>query len=112
MPVIQHQGWAARAEAKRLQEKLEEAVADASEALRLDPLNVSAYITRAKAKLRGGEAQFVVTDCSEALALDLHQATAWSTRAAARLDLDDVAGAVSDARSVRLSKTWPMNCIN
>lgn len=72
------------------------AIADFSEAIRLDPNHVKAYYSRMLARHKLGDKQGVIEDCSKVICLIPGFAPAYYYRGRARLEMDDYQGAITD----------------
>ncbi len=72
------------------------AIADYTEALKINPRLVAAWVNRGILRHDEGDPAGAVSDLTEALKVDPLEASALSCRASARLDLDDIAGAIAD----------------
>jgi len=82
---------------------VEGALADYSEAIRLDPTLAEAYTGRASAFYRQSDYNNALIDCTEATHLDPTLADAYRKRASVRDKLDDYEGALADfAAAIRL----------
>jgi tetratricopeptide (TPR) repeat protein/uncharacterized caspase-like protein len=80
----------------------EGAIADYTEALRLDPQSTIAYYSRGLAKSFSGDNEGAIVDCDEALRLDQHLAIAYLVRGAAKSG--DNEGAIADLNeAIRLN---------
>ncbi len=71
------------------------AVADYSEAIRLDPKDSDAFVNRGIAYLDLGEHQRALADLEEAIRLDPRKESAWSARGDVYVEMGDLARAVS-----------------
>ena len=81
----------------------EEAIADCSEAIRLDPRNPALYLERAEARNAVGRFEEAVADYDRAIHLDPHHAAAYLGRCRAKSELGQHEEAVEDYdRAVRL----------
>jgi lipoprotein NlpI len=82
------------------------AIADANEAIRLDPKVAGAYVNRAGAYLQKGDNDRAIADASEAVRLDPKIAVAYNNRAAAYLKKGDNDRAIADySEAIRLDPT-------
>eukprot|EP00747_Dinoflagellata_sp_TGD_P105249 gnl/TRDRNA2_/TRDRNA2_169495_c2_seq1.p1 gnl/TRDRNA2_/TRDRNA2_169495_c2~~gnl/TRDRNA2_/TRDRNA2_169495_c2_seq1.p1 ORF type:complete len:471 (-),score=65.95 gnl/TRDRNA2_/TRDRNA2_169495_c2_seq1:126-1538(-) len=72
------------------------AIADCSEALRLDPNRAVVWNLRGCARIQKGEYHDGLADCSESLRLNPLCADAWALRGRAKLDWGDHKGAIVD----------------
>ncbi|HVS36368.1 MAG TPA: tetratricopeptide repeat protein, partial [Gemmataceae bacterium] len=78
-------------------DRYQEAVADCSKAIELDPKDANAWYNRAAGYYRMGQLDKAVADCSQAIALDPKDAAAWINRGAAYADLGQLNKAVADS---------------
>jgi lipoprotein NlpI len=79
------------------------AIADANEAIRLDPKVAGAFINRAGAYLQNGDNDRAIADASEAIQRDPKYAVAYRNRADAYLQKDDNDRAIADySEAIRL----------
>jgi tetratricopeptide (TPR) repeat protein len=85
------------------------AIADAGEAIRLDPRNFAAYTNRARAYLNKGDNDRAIADNSEAIRLDPGNFAAYSNRAGDYVSKGDNDRAIADAsEAIRLDpKSMP-----
>jgi Tfp pilus assembly protein PilF len=91
--------------------KNEEAVADLSDSIRIDPRLLSAYIERGRAYVRLGSADRAVLDLAEAVALAprfavAHNELAWLLATAPREGVRDGRRAVEHARTAAELAGW------
>lgn len=77
-------------------DNLDDAIADFSEAIRLDPKLADAYVQRGQAMFKNGNADSAIADFSQALQIDPRHATAYKARGMTRLYKSDDDGAISD----------------
>ncbi|MEZ0229923.1 MAG: tetratricopeptide repeat protein, partial [Planctomycetota bacterium] len=89
-----------RAEQKRVKGDLDGAIADATEALRLDGRSVTALTVRGAAKHGKGELKGALEDFDEAVRLDPKSVVGLAWRADAKRLLQDFDGAIADATEV------------
>jgi Flp pilus assembly protein TadD len=101
---------ASQAAARKLiqDEKFAEAIAQLSEAIRLDPKASRAYNARGYAHMRLKHFPEAIADFDNAIRLDPNYANAYLNRSSARRVLGDMAGANADLdKSHELSKARP-----
>jgi tetratricopeptide (TPR) repeat protein len=92
--------------------QFDKAIADYTEALRLNPDDAAAYQHRAYARLSQGDMDKVISDCTEAIRLDPKDGLARSYRASAYAKKEQFAQAVNDLKeAVRLSPEDPRRLI-
>jgi hypothetical protein len=87
-----------RALAKARQGELNGAIADFTEALRVDPKLVAAYYRRGLARYAKGDLQGAMVDFNTALLLNPQYAEVYNSRALARAECKNYAGAIADGR--------------
>ncbi|MBK7937821.1 MAG: tetratricopeptide repeat protein [Lewinellaceae bacterium] len=75
---------------------LEEAIADWTEAIRLDPNDAVAYMNRGAARSELGDKQGAILDYDEAIELNSNYTLAYTNRGAAKAELGDKQGAILD----------------
>jgi tetratricopeptide (TPR) repeat protein len=90
------QAWARRGEVHRLLGKQDLAVADCTEAIRIDPRQAEAYATRGSAYRMKGQLDLAVADCTQAVGLDPANLLAWYNRGEAYRLKGDLERAVAD----------------
>ncbi len=78
------------------QEDYRGAIADYSEAIRLNPNYAEAYLYRGTTRYELGEKQGAIADYNAALKINPNNASAYNNRGAARSDLGDNQGAIAD----------------
>jgi tetratricopeptide (TPR) repeat protein len=89
------------------------AIADANEAIRLDPKVAGAYVNRAGAYLQKGDNDRVIADASEAIRLNPKIAVAYNNRAAAYLNKGDNDRSVADANeAIQLDPKYAVAYVN
>jgi tetratricopeptide (TPR) repeat protein len=82
---------------------LDGAIADYTEAIRLDPGNALAFNNRGSARNQKGDLDGAIADCNEALRLDPQLALALINRGTARMYKGDLDGAIADCNeAIRL----------
>jgi tetratricopeptide (TPR) repeat protein/serine/threonine protein kinase len=85
----------------------EEAVADASRAIELDPMHETAWLIRGAAYRRVGQPARAVADFSRAIQLNPKEAQVWAVRGNAYHDLGQLAKAVADcSRAIELNPKY------
>ena len=88
-------------------QKYEEAIRDATIAIRFDPHYFEAYFHRGVAHAMSRQFDAAVADLSEAIRIRPESA-AYALRALARKELGDAEGAKADQeQATKLGKTWP-----
>lgn len=87
-----------RALAKARQGELNGAIADFTEALRVDPKLAAAYYHRGLARHKKGDLQGAIVDFNTALLLNPKYAEAYHSRALARAECKHYSGAIADGR--------------
>ncbi|MDX2031864.1 MAG: tetratricopeptide repeat protein [Blastocatellia bacterium] len=87
----------------------EGALADFSEALRLNPRYLLAWIKRGNIRLNLGEDEEAIADFTEALRVDPRSVLAWNNRGLARHNIGEMAAAVADyTRALDLDAKQPL----
>ena len=79
----------------------DQAIADCTEAIRLDPKNADAYYNRGNSYARKGEYDKAIADCTEAIRLNQTQPVFYVSRARAYRALGDEAKAASDEKKAQ-----------
>jgi tetratricopeptide (TPR) repeat protein len=107
LPLLQDQdlviAYAGRAEAHRMANRFQQAIADATETIRLDPKYAFAYGTRGDAYRMNGESDRAIADASEAIRLDPKYAFAYGVRGGAYNGKGEYDRAIADAsEAIRL----------
>ena len=98
--------YVTRAKQRNLAKDYDGAIADSSEAIRLDPTNTSAYANRGFARNAKGDFDGAIADASEAIRLDYTNTSAYNNRGFARRAKGDFDGAIADYNeAIRLEPT-------
>ncbi|MEP7288333.1 MAG: tetratricopeptide repeat protein [Chloroflexota bacterium] len=98
------QEYFVRGLSKKENEDWDGAIADYTEAIRLDPRNAETYARRAGARYGKGDLDGTISDCTEAIRLDPHNANAYHNCALAREAKGDLDGTISDCtEAIRLN---------
>lgn len=95
------QAFLQRGEIRRKQGDLDGAIADYTEAIRLDPADKWPYNRRGFVRLVQGDFDGAIADITEAIRLDPEDAMAYQNRAIARQNKGDLDGAVADYNEAR-----------
>jgi tetratricopeptide (TPR) repeat protein len=96
-----------RGNAYTRQEDFDRAVADLSEAIRLDPTWAGAYINRGRAYRYKGEDQRAIADLTEAIRLEPRSAAAHYERGRTHSNVGDVDRAMADfSEAIRIDPAW------
>jgi tetratricopeptide (TPR) repeat protein len=86
-------------------------IADATEAIRLDPKNAEAYKVRANAASRSGDHKRAISDATEAIRLDANRTRAYAARGSAYNGLGEWERAIADfdeTLSRQPDSSWPL----
>ncbi|MFO0912614.1 MAG: tetratricopeptide repeat protein [Pirellulales bacterium] len=90
------ENWCSRGTVYWLRGEHDQAIADFSESLRLDPEYVGAYTSRGLVRVVTGEYEAAIADFTEALRLDPNSANAYANRGAAWLMTGEFDKAIAD----------------